>query len=77
VKTVAEMFYKIFEESESKEKVEQPQEFENLEQQFVQNLSKDQRNMFLDLEIFYMEIVKNHSILLIEFLLKILMNEAY
>ncbi len=77
MKTVAEMFYKIFEESESKEKVEQPQEFENLEQQFVQNLSKDQRNMFLDLEIFYMEIVKKHSILLIEFLLKILMNEAY
>lgn len=76
MKLIANMLYKIYENWAPKESVEESEEFDKIEKEFIESLNKNQRKNFLDLEIFYMEIVKNHSILVIEFLLNNLITET-
>ena len=75
MKQIAEMLYKIYLTREGEHKIEKPESLDENEMKFVKSLSHEQMGKYLDLESDFYHVVYNHSVALLQYFLKIFVDD--
>ena len=70
---IAKLIFKMYEKTEPD--LPDPENYDKVSKEFLQGLSKEQANLFYDLELMYLEIIEKSQIGLLEFLLNLFVDE--